>query len=59
MELFDPRDIQDPFTVLQKIKGVKKRPVSVSLAVTEPYFLFSTPPSAQLALDKITGKLVD
>ena len=57
MELFDPNDIQNPLTLLEKIGKVKKKPVSVSLAVSEPYFLFSAPKSAQLALDKIAGKI--
>ena len=57
MELFDPNDIQNPLTLLEKIGRVKKKPVSVSLAVSEPYFLFSAPKSAQLALDKIAGNM--
>ena len=57
MELFDPNDIQNPLTLLEKIGKVKKKPVSVSLAVSEPYFLFSAPKSAKLALDKISGNM--
>lgn len=52
MELFDPQDIRDPLTLLQKIIRAKTKPVSVSLPVTDTYFIFSAP----RALDKITGR---
>ena len=52
MTLFDPSDIRDPVALLQKISTAKKRPVSVSVPVSDPYFIFSAP----RALDKITGQ---
>ena len=52
MELFDPQDIRDPMLLLQKVFQANKKPVSVSLPVTEPYFIFTTP----RAIDKIAGR---
>ena len=44
LELFDPQDIKDPLLLLRKMTmGIKRKPVSVSLPVSEPYFIFSAP----------------
>ena len=50
MELLDPQDIVDPILLLQKISmGINRKPVSVSLPVSEPYFIFSAPRVADTA----------